>query len=275
MNVKEVLIKLITRKNVCVVLLLIGAVLSMTVLANFATSPENYKETIQSIDDKKTAVLGVAAGAVVASSGLAAIPGDATTPIANQIMGLSTYLFIVVCVLVLEKSLLTVFGYISFMVFVPLSCALLATDILFNKNMLRKIAFKMITFALILVLIVPVSMTISNKIYEMNTETIEQVLIDADGTTEVEESKSWIDKSVDKVKEAATDVGEKAKQILNRFIDVIAIFVIAYCAIPLIIVFLLVWFANFLFDLKVHVPSVKQIRTKLALNKKIDTKEKD
>lgn len=57
---------------------------------------------------------------------LAVIPGDATTPIADQIMELSGYLLIVVCVLVLEKALLTVCGFLAFKIFVPAVCVLIA-----------------------------------------------------------------------------------------------------------------------------------------------------
>ena len=35
-----------------------------------------------------------------------------------------------------------------------------------------------------------------------------------------EENKSWLGKIVDKIKDGVSDAGEKAKQILNRFIDV-------------------------------------------------------
>ena len=54
---------------------------------------------------------------------------------------------------------------------------------------------------------------------------------------------------LDNIKESVTNAGEKAKQILNRFIDAIAMFIITYCAIPVIVVLLVIWFIKFLFGI--------------------------
>ena len=106
MDFKQLFSKGITRKSIAVALLLAIALLSIFVISKPATSAENYRSTIESIDEKKATVMGITATAAAASTALAAIPGDVTTPIANQIMEISSYLLIVVCVLVLEKSLL-------------------------------------------------------------------------------------------------------------------------------------------------------------------------
>jgi len=111
-------------KSICLVLLVVLALLSVFLLAKTASSPENYVSTVKSIDEKKATVMAVTATAATASTILAAIPGDATTPIANQIMEISSYLMIVVCALVLEKSLLTVVGYLSFKILIPIACVL-------------------------------------------------------------------------------------------------------------------------------------------------------
>ena len=92
-------------KTIAVVLLVALAVLSVTVLADIATDPATYAATVESIDEKKATVMGVTATAVTASTALAAVPGDVTTPIANQILEISEYLFLVVCIFVLEKSM--------------------------------------------------------------------------------------------------------------------------------------------------------------------------
>jgi len=65
---------------------------------------------------------------------LASVVGDATTPVANEIMDISSYLLIVVCALVLEKSLLTVFGYIAFNILIPIACGLFAISVFAKRN---------------------------------------------------------------------------------------------------------------------------------------------
>ena len=49
MSFKEFVSKEMVKKSICIILLLIVAVLSMTVISKVATSPESYKSTIQSI----------------------------------------------------------------------------------------------------------------------------------------------------------------------------------------------------------------------------------
>lgn len=279
MNLKKIMSKDITKKSIFIVLLLIVALLSITVISEFATSPESYMSTIQSIDEKKSAVMGVTATAAATSTALAAIPGEATTPIANQIMELSSYLLIVVCALVLEKSLLTVMGYMSFSILIPIACTLLGIYIFVKNKILKILSLKFIVFALVIVAIIPFSAQISDMIYETNKATVEQV------TTELEEGviennnneeKSWIDKMIDKVNEGVSDVEEKARQILNSFIDAIALFIITYCALPIIIVFFVIWFINFLFRLNIPSPKLKRIVTTINPNKEnIENKEKE
>ena len=96
MNIKQLLSKDVIKKIICIVILLVFALLSIFVVSRYATSPESYKATIESIDEKKATVMGLTATAATASTALAAIPGDVTTPIANQIMEISSYLLIVV-----------------------------------------------------------------------------------------------------------------------------------------------------------------------------------
>ena len=95
---KNLLSRAIVKKILIVLLCLSLALVSVFVIAKRATDPQSYKNTIQSIDDKKATVMGITTATITASTALAAIPGDATTPIANQIMEISTYVFVVVCV---------------------------------------------------------------------------------------------------------------------------------------------------------------------------------
>lgn len=82
---KKLLSREITKKILMVLLCLTLALVSVFVIAKRATDPQSYKNTIQSIDDKKAAVMGITTATITASTALAAVPGDATTPIANEI----------------------------------------------------------------------------------------------------------------------------------------------------------------------------------------------
>lgn len=249
MNLKQLFKKENSKKLICVLLLLIVAITSITALTKFATNPNTYSTTIKSIDDKKMTVMGVTASAAITSAGLATIPN--TTPIANQILNISSYLLIVVCVLVLEKSLLSVFGYLSFTFLVPIACVLLGIYVFNNKKALRVFATKLLAFALVLVLIIPFSMKISDMVYEMNQTTVDEI---AEEEMVNNEDVSFWNKLADKIKRGATKIGDRAKKVLNSFIDAIALFIIAYCVLPIAIVFIVIWLINFLFGLSFPIP---------------------
>ncbi len=236
-----------------IAILLIIAICSIFILSGIATNPENYRTTIQSIDDKKTTVMSVTAGAAATSTLLSLVPGDTTAPIANQIMQISSYLMLVICVLVLEKSLLTVMGYLSFNILIPLACCLLGIHTFYKKEILKSMAVKFIVFAVVIVAIVPFSIKIGDMICDANS-TIVELVTENNDTTEVysdDENNSWLDNAVKKITNEFSNVGSFAKQKLSQFIDAIAVFIVAYCIIPIIVVITLLWLFKFLFGIKI------------------------
>ena len=303
MKLKEWLSTKWIQKTIAVALLLALAVLSVTVLADVATDPATYAATIEQIDDKKATVMGVTATAVTASTALAAVPGDATTPIATQILKISEYLFLVVCIFVLEKSMLTVMGYFAFNILIPVACALMVLYILAGREGMKVLALKIAVFAVVLVMIIPMSMKISNFIYDMNSGEIEQVTQelsvvsgtatqeeaavsedtaqqqeetqtdksiwdklkdavsgkDSKADAEQSENKNIVDKVKDKLTGTAEEIKEQAKKMLNSFIDAIALFVIIYCAVPVVVVLIMVWLVNTLFGMNLRLPEKKDL----------------
>lgn len=263
MNIQELLSNERNKKIICVLLLLVIALFSFFVFAKYASNPESYQTTIESIDEKKTEVMKISATAATASTVLAAIPGDVTTPIANQIMDISAYLLIVVCALVLEKSMLTVMGFVAFKILLPVACVLYGVYVFSKKNTLKVLATKFVVFSLVIVSIIPISIKISDLIYETNKATIEKITSEINEDLvgdEEQEDQSWLDKIIDKVQNGITNANEKAKGLLNKFIDAIALFIIAYCAIPIIIILLVIWFVKFLFGISIPIPRAKDLQ---------------
>ena len=243
---------------------------SMTCFARKFTDPQTYSKTIQSIDEKKLSVLGVSAAIAGTSTLLASVPDDATTPLANELMDLSSYLVVVVCVLVLEKSLLTVFGSVSCYVLFPIACLFAMAFIIKEKQIFISWAIKLSVLALALLCIVPVSMRISDYIYEVNQVAIELEVNEPDKVSEDEaetkpqEDQPWYKKiwnsvttTVQDVAETVTNTAQKAidsgKDALSKFTDAVSVFVIAYCAIPIFVVFLLLWLLKILFGINITI----------------------
>lgn len=267
---KNLLSREITKKILMVLLCLTLALVSIFVVAKHAKDPQSYKNTIQSIDDKKTTVMGITTATITASTALAAIPGDATTPIANQIMDMGSYLLIVVCALVLEKSLLTVLGYLAFNILVPGACLLFAISIFVKGNILRVLSLKIVVFAVVISIIIPFSLKISDLIYESNKSMVTELndeVENMDDSEETKKDKKWWETFTDKIKDGVANVGEKAKELVNNFIDVIALFIITYCAIPIIVFLVVIWFVKFLFNIKIPVPEKENLKLLNALKK--------
>lgn len=252
----------IINKALMLLLCLSVALISIFGVGKYATSPECYNNTIQSIDEKKAIVMGVSTGAVVTATAIASVPGDATTPIANKLMDMSSYLLIVVCALALEKSLLTVFGYLAFKIFIPIACTMFAMTLFWKHSLLKILAMKIVVFALVISTIVPLSFKISDLIYEMNKTAVTELNLEVEEMDDTEdEDKKWWESIADTIKKSASNVGEKAKEILNDFIDVIAIFIISYCAIPIVVFSVVIWFVKMLFNIKISIPSKEQFPT--------------
>lgn len=271
---KKLTIKSFLLKSLAIVALIGFAFVSMTVMAKKYTKPETFSRTIHSIDEKKATVLTVTASIAGVATLLAAVPDDSTTPLANEMMDLSGYLTIVVCVLVLEKSLLTILGAFTFNILIPISCVLAVICILTKRKNIGLLAGKILAFALAIVCIVPVSMRVSDLIYETNKMTIEQVVEEEEIEKPVEKT-GWFKKLANKIKESAEKAVESGKKKLNEFIDTVSLFVIAYCAIPLLVVIAFLWLTKVLFGIKIATPELSKFKVSAIVEKhKKDSEEK-
>ena len=216
--------------------------------------------------------------AVGVSTALAAIPGDATIPLANQIMDLSSYLLIVIGVIFLEKILLTLTGYVSFTFLIPIACLLYCIYIYSKKDILKKVSVKLCTFGIIIFLVVPISIQTSNLIENTYNETIENAKnteITSNDKTNTEsndnnEESGFLSKfknSVSNLGENVSELVNKGEKELSKFIDAIAVLLITSCVIPIIVLIFLVWIVKIIFGVKISVPDINK-------KKKIEDKEK-
>jgi len=119
------------------IILLVIALLSIFVVSRIVTAPSFNAATIKSLDDKKVIVMGLTAAAAATSTALSLMPGDAATPIANQIAELSFYFIVVLCAILLEKMLIAVVGYVSFTYIIPFACFLGTLSLYIKKEYLK------------------------------------------------------------------------------------------------------------------------------------------
>lgn len=261
-----------------VIAALLIMIFSMTVLSKAASDPGNHKETIKALDEKKEDVLKLTAATAAASTAIAAIPGDSTTPVANKLADLTSYFLIILMVVFLEKYLVTLTGYATFFILIPAACLLFAAGIYFDKTFLKMLAAKMAIFGFVIFMVIPLSMKISSKIeetYELTLETTMEEAQDfseeiADGT---DSDENILDKFVSKIKGGVSGVIQKGEKLLNHFIEAIAVMMVTSCFIPIAVLLFLLWVVRMLFGVQINVPKELPDGFKRMNKRKINRKK--
>ncbi len=260
------------------------ALLSFFVIARFTSSTEFNAKTIQSLDDKKTTVMELAAASTAASAAITLIPGDVGTPIANKLADLSSYFLIVLCAIYLEKYLVTITGYAAFKILVPIACVFFSGYLLWRKEILRVVAQKFLLFGLAVYLVIPASVKVANMIETTYASSIESTIETAKQTTDEIESetgesgqvgdkssneKSQSDSDSDskenaggffsglfnKVQEGVSTATANVENVLNNFIEALAILLVTSCLIPILVLIFFVWLVKMLLGLNIDIPT--------------------
>lgn len=281
--------KLNSKTIITVIALIIVAVLSIFVIAPFASSAKTHANSIKTLDEKKITVMELTAATAGSATALAAIPGDFTTPVANQILQLSSYLLIVIGAIFLEKVLLTLTGFVAFKFLIPIACLLYGIYIFVEKDLLKNLAIKLATFGIVITLIVPVSVSVSNLIEKTHKDSITQTVEEAknaqnevsevEGEENQEANGNIWDTVTSKVKEGISNIGEgaskvikKGEELLNKFIDAIAILLITSCVIPIVVLFAFIWLVKIVFSVNIPLPKLNKGFLKKEMKKEDENK---
>lgn len=260
------------------------ALLSFFVIARFTSSTEFNAKTIQSLDDKKTTVMELAAASTAASAAITLIPGDVGTPIANKLADLSSYFLIVLCAIYLEKYLETITGYAAFKILVPIACVFFSGYLLWRKEILRVVAQKFLLFGLAVYLVIPASVKVADMIETTYASSIESTIETAKQTTDEIESETGESGQVDdkssneksqsdsdsdskenaggffsglfnKVQEGVSTATANVENVLNNFIEALAILLVTSCLIPILVLIFFVWLVKMLLGLNIDIPT--------------------
>ena len=260
------------------------ALLSFFVIARFTSSTEFNAKTIQSLDDKKTTVMELAAASTAASAAITLIPGDVGTPIANKLADLSSYFLIVFSAIYLEKYLVTITGYAAFKILVPIACVFFSGYLLWRKEILRVVAQKFLLFGLAVYLVIPASVKVADMIETTYASSIESTIETAKQTTDEIESETGESGQVDdkssneksqsdsdsdskenaggffsglfnKVQEGVSTATANVENVLNNFIEALAILHMTSCLIPILVLIFFVWLVKMLLGLNIDIPT--------------------
>ncbi|MBE6970194.1 MAG: hypothetical protein E7442_08800 [Ruminococcaceae bacterium] len=249
---------------ICILALTI--ILSCTVVGSKLTDPATYSHTIEVLDQNRSTILGLTAASAAASAAISAIPDDICTPLAEEISELTTWFAVILAVVYLEKYLLTILGAAACYILFPVGCAALLIHCFFPQSVLKSLGTKLVVFGAALLLVIPSSVWVSDHINTVYSRSIETTIESAtavsdnlfeemsgsngEDSTVIDEAKSLLDD----VSGSVAAVIEQFKNVLNRFIEAVAVLVVTTCLIPLLVILFFAWGVKTLFDVRVILP---------------------
>ena len=240
--------------------LLLAALLSVTVLGRHYSNPETYAGNIKALNEKKADIEKLAGAAAAASAAITLMPGDFGTPIADKLADLSGYFLLIMCTVYIEKILVTLGGILAFDILIPLGLILLAINIFWPSH-LQKMALRVISLGIILVLLVPVSLRISGAVESQYEAEIQETIHAASqnseeiqGTAERADDEGLWSQFVEKVKGGGSAVLERLESTLSSFTDAVAIYIVTTCVIPVVVLLLGLWLITLLFHIEIRLP---------------------
>lgn len=234
---KEVLQK----KTLFVVIPLLIALLSVFVLSGPASSPDLHGPTLAALEEKQTTVLELSAASAAASAAITLIPGDVATPIADKLADLSSHFLLVLCAVFLEKYLLTITGTVTFSFLIPVSCLLYVLYVLFDWKSLRLLAARLTAFGLLIFLVIPASVYVSDLIEDSYQASIEATIetardaaaeLESESETAGEGEKGFFSGLISTVTDGVSGITDKVGEMVNRFMEALAVMLVTCCAIP-------------------------------------------
>lgn len=288
-----------SKKIILSIICLVVGVVSFFFLSEYFSNPETWKFVTATLDEKKNTVTALALTSSAASVAISFLPGDAATPLANQISNISSYLVIILSIIYLEKYLLTAIGYIAFKFIVPIVCFGIVFIIWSNLKHLYRIIYKVCLFTVAMLLLIPTSVGITNlvdKTYETskittieNSTAIEEVINEEvevkNGTSASSDNNSFsfsisntLEKAISALKDAINSLKnsvtntydnvtssvskaiENVKEKLNQFMEAVAVMLVTSCLIPLLTLLAFKWIVKLILD--INIPSSKLIEQK-------------
>ena len=245
-------------RGLTLIVILTIAIASATIFARHFSAPKTYFHQIEVLDSKKDEAMQLAVASASASALVSLIPDDACTPIANQLAEITKVCGIVVGAILLEKYLLTTFGFVLFRIVIPACCFILAiSTILPRDNRIKAALFvgavRVIVMSLVVWGSVPSSTFLMDRIHEAYAESISSNLEPTvEGSDDVSANDvevegglvDWVSMAYDAItspfqvaNNAATWTNnriDEAKTMLSAAIEGLAVMVVTTCILPIL-----------------------------------------
>ena len=253
------------KKTAIGLLLAAVALISITVITPMAVDNSRHKQTYEQLDKEIGNALKLTAGATAVSAVITLLPDDTCTPIAEQFAELGTYFVIVLSALYLEKYLITILGYVSFAILIPLVCVILGIGIIGRKDKAKVVSLKLGIFAILMYFLIPISVRTSETIYNTYESTLQNTIDTASEITVTDDDAGAVEKFLNWIKNAAVTVVDYVTDLLSRFVEAIAVMMVTSCLIPILVVLFFSWMMRLLFKVDISFIDIKLLPGKKHL----------
>ena len=247
----------VLKKTAIVLLLVAVALFSIPVITPAAVDTDKHQATYEQLDREIGNALKLTAGATAVSAVISLLPDDTCTPIAEQFAELGTYFVIVLSALYLEKYLITILGYVSFSILIPIVCVILGIGIIGKKDKAKVLSLKLGIFAVLVYFLIPISVKTSETIYNTYESTLQETITTASEITVTEDDAGAVEKFLSWIKNAAVTVVDYVTNLLSRFVEAIAVMMVTSCLIPILVVLFFSWLMRFLFKIDISFIDIK------------------
>ncbi|MBR1857151.1 MAG: hypothetical protein IJ803_08800 [Oribacterium sp.] len=240
--------KIDLKKITIIVLILLIAVISITRITPWAADPANHPHSIAQTDEKISTVMVLSGGVAATSATLSLLPGDICTPIAEQLAELVKYFLLILSALHLEKFLITLSGYISFMILIPLACLAFGFGVVTDSKNARVIGGKLALVAFLIYMIVPLTVFLSDKIYETQAATVESTIEEYNDLDLQEGSDSGVFSEFTTI---TSNTINNLTHFVSSLLESLAVMLITSCVMPILVFVILAWVIKTLFSTNV------------------------
>ena len=233
------------KKAMIFALLVLLAVISATRIAPMAADPANHRHSIEKTEEKITSVMTLSGGAAATSATLSLLPGDVCTPIATQLAELAKYFLLVLSSLYLDKFLISLSGYITFGFMIPVACILLGVTVLTGKRNLSRTAGKIALVGVIIFLIVPASVWLSDMVYQTQASKVNDTIEEYNDLTIEGDSDGGF---LSELTSITSETIDRVTSFIDNLLESLAVMIVTSCVIPILVFVFLIWLVKTIFS---------------------------
>ena len=242
-------------------------VFSFTVLTHVIPESKFVQDTVKHLEDSQNTIMKFSGTTIATSLSLSALPNDFASPLASTVSDLNTYFIFIFAVLFVEKLLVIEGIKIALVWMIPAACVLGILAIVFEKEMFKNFAKKLLILGISVIMVVPVSThfteTVCADYLTYVDETIEEADAGAGKINEImaegNEQATFFDKLSDAFKTAISDVNDLLayfKNVVKKCVNSVAVMIVTTFVLPMLVMLLFRWLLTELFALHLPAPKV-------------------